>query len=247
MKKGALTVGVALLAFLGILLWQLPASWLKSFLPNNIACADLAGTAWNGQCVGLALQSRPIGDVTWDISAWRLLTGRIAGDIAVARGTSVANATVSLSFSGDGEIENLKATVPIDPAVVPGVPNYLLGTVQADLATIAIDQRKLKDLRGTIAVRDLRRTDGARFALGNYDVTFQNAPLADGSIEGKLVDRGGPLAVNGTIKLTPEPGYEVSGVVTARGEAPESLRRQLEFLGPADAAGARQFSLAGTM
>jgi Type II secretion system (T2SS), protein N len=247
MKKGALTVGVALLAFLGILLWQLPASWLKSFLPNNIACADLAGTAWNGQCVALTVQSRPIGDVTWDISAWRLLTGRVVGDIALTRGTLGATGTVALSFAGDGEVLNLKATVPLDPAVVPGIPNYLVGTVQADLAKIAIEQRKLKELRGLVAVRDLRRTDGARFALGNYDVTFENAPLPDGSIEGKLVDRGGPLAVSGTIKLTPEPGYEVSGVVTARGDAPQSLRRQLEFLGPADAAGARQFSLAGTM
>lgn len=245
MKKVGLTIGAALLVFVGVLVWQFPAAWARGFLPASITCVDMAGSLWNGQCTGLAANGVNVGDVTWDISAWRALTGKVVGDVAVTRADAAIQSSVALSFAGAGELTNLRARLPLDPATLPQLPAYLRGDVSLDFQKAVIADAWPQELRGTISARELRRTDGAQFRLGSYDLVFDGAVQPDGSLLGQLQDRGGPLAVRGTLKLTREPGYEVSGLVSARAEAPPQLRQQLEFLGAPNAAGEREFSLAG--
>jgi hypothetical protein len=247
MKKILLTAGAAVLVFLAVLIWQLPASWLRSYLPKQVVCADLAGTAWNGQCVALVFNGQAIGDVTWDVSPLKALTGRVVGDVAVTRVNAAVTATLALAFSGDGELTNFKARLPLEPGLAPGVPNNLSGEITLDFQRIVMTQRWPTELRGLASARNLSRLDGGGFALGNYDLKFDGVAAEDGSHTGQLADRGGPLAVRGTIKLTREPGYEVTGTVAARAEAAASLRRQLELLGAPNARGEREFSVAGAL
>ncbi len=246
MKKAGLTMGAALLVFVGVLVWQFPASWARGFLPTSITCTELAGSLWNGQCTELVAQGVAVGDVTWNVSAWRALTGKLVGEVSVTRANAAVKSNLAMSFAGDGELLNLQARLPLDPAVMPQLPPYLRGDVALDFQKIVLQQAWPTELRGTVSARDLRRTDGAQFQLGNYDLVFDGVAQPDGALQGQLQDRGGPLAVRGTLQLTREPGYEISGLVAARAEAPAQLRQQLEFLGAPNAAGEREFSLAGT-
>jgi hypothetical protein len=59
-------------------------------------------------------------------------------------------------------------------------------------------------------------------------------------------DLGGPLALAGTLRMTPEPGFVVDGTVAARPTASPNLVRQLQMLGAPDAQGRRSFSIANT-
>jgi general secretion pathway protein N len=246
MKKAILTFGAALVVFLAVLVWQFPAGWARDFLPKNVACADFAGTLWSGQCMGLVLNGSAVGDLTWNLSPWRAIAGKAVGNVAVTRADLAMTSDIALSFAGNGTLSNFKARLPLDPAVLPQLPAYLRGDVTADFAKIVIASRWPAELVGTLNVRELRRLDGAQFRLGDYDLNFDGAVAPDGSLIGQLQDRGGPLAVRGTLKLTREPGYEVSGLVGARAEAPQQLRQQLEFLGPPNSSGEREFSLAGS-
>jgi hypothetical protein len=57
---------------------------------------------------------------------------------------------------------------------------------------------------------------------------------------------GGPLAVAGTLRMTPEPGFVLEGTVASRANATPELARQLQMLGAPDAQGRRSFSIANT-
>jgi hypothetical protein len=57
----------------------------------------------------------------------------------------------------------------------------------------------------------------------------------------------GPLQINGTIKLKADRSYELDALVGAKPNTPQNLLRALEFLGPPDAQGRRQFSMAGAL
>ena len=58
---------------------------------------------------------------------------------------------------------------------------------------------------------------------------------------------GGPLAVQGTLRLTRQPGYVLEGQVAPRDGAPPELIGNLQLLGTPDGLGRRPFSIAGTL
>ncbi len=57
---------------------------------------------------------------------------------------------------------------------------------------------------------------------------------------------GGALALTATLQLNHDPGYVLQGRVAARPAASPEIADAIKYLGSADAAGLRPFSLAGT-
>ena len=97
-------------------------------------------------------------------------------------------------------------------------------------------------LEGRIEAHDLEDHAGGLTKLGSYVVIF---PQAQGDPVGNIKDLEGPLAVEGTLKLT-RLGFELEGMVAPRPGAPPELTENLRFLGTPDGAGRRPFSLSGT-
>ncbi len=78
--------------------------------------------------------------------------------------------------------------------------------------------------------------------------SFDPAASTAEVLKGAISDAGdGPLQVNGTIQLKPDRSYAVEAMIAARPDAPRNLVQALEFLGPPDAQGRRQFNTEGTM
>jgi len=63
---------------------------------------------------------------------------------------------------------------------------------------------------------------------------------------GKLRDLDGPLAVEGSLRLTRQPGFDLEGLVAPRSGAAPELVNNIRYLGSPDATGRRPFSVAGT-
>jgi general secretion pathway protein N len=53
--------------------------------------------------------------------------------------------------------------------------------------------------------------------------------------------------VEGQLAVGKDRSFLLEGMVAARGDVPENMRRSLEILGPPDAAGRRPFSVSGTL
>jgi hypothetical protein len=229
-------------AFAVILISRLPASWV---VPRSgiIACASTDGSVWSGSCGGLTVEHMPFGDLTWDAAPLRLLTGTLAAHVAVAHGPVTASADVAYGIGGSLSLRGLVADLKLDPRQIPHAPPQLRGRLHTDLALVRLEHGRLAELKGRIEAHDLTQRTGHVTPLGSYALDF---PGGGTEPVGTLTDLGGPLAVQGTLRLTNQPGYVLEGQVAARADAATELVGNLQFLGSPDASGRRPFSIAGT-
>jgi general secretion pathway protein N len=235
----------ALLAFAAIVLARLPAAWVVP-APGRAAagCTSVEGSVWSGSCAGLFIERKPVGEVTWELHPWRLFAGRLAAHITLSSPAARGSADAEVGLSKHVVARNLDADMPLDPKLLAGLPPGLRGQAHLGLSLVELERGMLTRLQGRIEVHDLEDHDGGRATrLGSYALTF--APTA-GDPVGQIKDLGGPLAVDGTLKLTRQGGFEVDGMVAPRADAPKDLTDNLRFLGSPDASGRRQFSLSGT-
>jgi hypothetical protein len=241
-KRGVWIALLALLAFALVIIARLPAAWV---LPTHggFSCASIEGTLWSGGCGSLAVGPEPVGDLSWELHPLRLLGGKLAAHVTLVRESATANADVELGFGGRLTARNLRADLPLDPKVLTALPPTLRGQAHVDLALARLRGNHVEELKGTLEAHNLEDLAGNRTVLGNYAVTF---PGGEPTV-GQLKDLGGPLAVEGTIRLTPQGGFEVQGLVAAREGAAPELLDNLRFLGSPDASGRRAFSLSGTL
>jgi len=234
---------LAAVAFVVIVLARMPAAWVVPARGPQWACASIDGSLWGGTCAGLTVSGTPLGDMSWELHPQRLLAGRLAAHLTLSHGPGDAAADVELTFGQRLTARNVLADLPLDPALLPSVPANLHGRAHLELALVELQRGVIRQLQGRIEARNLEERSGNNTALGSYSVSF---PGGSGDPVGTLRDLEGPLALEGTLRLTPAPGFELEGVIAARHGAPPELVNSLRFLGSPDATGRRPFSLSGT-
>ncbi len=233
----------AVLAFAVIVLARLPASWVIASPPAPISCATVEGSIWSGTCSGLTVHGTSVGDLTWQVHPARLLAGKLAAQVAVTRGDSSARADVEVGLNKSVTARNIAVDMPLDPTLIRQLPANLRGNAHVDLALARIENGVITELQGRIEAHDLEQRGGNTTPLGSYSVTFLGG---SGEPRGQLRDLGGPLAVEGALRLTRGPGFELQGLVAVRPGASAELAKDIQYLGSPDAQGRRPFSLAAT-
>ena len=243
MRRSLWIALLAAVAFVVIVLARMPAAWVVPARGPQWACASIDGSLWGGNCAGLTVSGTPLGDMSWELHPLRLFALRLAAHITLSHGPADAAADVELAFGQRLTARNVAADLPLDPALLPSVPPNLHGRAHVELALAQLQRGVIRELQGRIEARNLEERSGNNTALGSYSVTF---PGGSGDPVGTLRDLEGPLALEGTLRLTPAPGFELEGVIAARSGAPPELVNSLRFLGSPDATGRRPFSLSGT-
>lgn len=228
-----------------MLVARMPASWVIRTSGANALCASVDGSLWSGSCTSLTIAHEPIGDVTWELHPLRLFFGQLAAHVTAVHGAAQASADVALSFGARVTAHNLVGDLPLDPNIIPGLPRTLSGQAHFDLPLARMEHGVVTELQGRIEVHDLEDHSGEATALGSYVIEFPAA--ASGEPLGKLHDLDGPLAVEGTMRLTRQPGFDLQGEVTVRPGAPPALINNIRFLGSPDALGRRPFGISGTL
>jgi hypothetical protein len=248
MKRGTLilTIAAGALVFIAVLLLYLPASWFASWLPPQVRCAELGGSVWHGECLGLDYQGGRLGDATWNLSPGSALAGRLVGDLDL-RGTGLSlRADLDLAFDRSGELRDVSARIPLDPAVIPQLPAQQRGTVSAELQRLVLAPGGFPtQAAGIVELHDFRQVAPRPLPLGSYRLTLDGSTSADG-LQGELRDLGGPFAVEGIVKLTPPNQYTGRGRIAGRGAEAEQIVRQITFGAPPDASGRTEFTFEGT-
>jgi len=248
-KRGTLllTVIAGIAVFLVVLVLYLPAAWFAGALPAHLRCNELGGSVWRGECNGLNYQGSPVGDATWDLAVGRALAGRLVGDIAVRGNALNLNASLDTSLGGAGELRDIKGTLLMDPALLPVLPAQQRGTLSTDLRRLVLGEGgAVKDVEGTIELRDFRQLGSQPMDLGSYQVTFAGVGDANSAVTGKVRDLGGPFIVDATLTLDPARSYVVQGYITGRSAAAERTVRELTLGAMPDASGRSTFSFEGT-
>jgi general secretion pathway protein N len=232
------------LAFAAVLLARLPADWIVPSGPRApFACAALEGTLWSGTCSGLMLQGRPFGEFSWELRPLTLLRGRLGAHLTLSAPAVQAAADADVGLGGTVTARNVRADLTLDPKLLPGMPPQLHGQAHLDLSLVRVKGGALTELKGTIEAHDLEDRAGSVTPLGSYAVRFAGG---DGEPVGQIRDLGGPLSLQGTLRLPRQGGYDLEGTVATRPEASPELISNLRFLGSPDASGRRQFTMTGT-
>lgn len=245
MKRTVTLIGLIVVAFAAIVLARLPASWVVPTSGATFSCASVEGSIWSGYCGGLSVRGAALGDLTWRLRPARLFLGRLAAHIDLEHPPATsAQGDVEVTLGGTVLAHDLTASLPLGPSLLPALPPTLTGTMRADVANAQINSKGVvRRLEGRIEAHDLIDSSGYVTPLGSFAVTF---PGGTPQPTGEVQDLGGPLAVQGKLVLTPQPGYRLSGYVTPRASAVPALVNALEFLGSPDAQGRRQFALSGS-
>jgi len=244
-KRTLTIILLGVVAFAAIVLARLPASWLLPTSGASFRCASVEGSLWSGYCGGLEVQGASLGDLTWQLRPARLLLGKLSAHVDIERPPrTAARADLEIGLGDLVVVRNITASLPLDPTLLPGVPPTLTGTLHLDLALVKITKQGIvRSLEGRIEAMNLIDSSGYVTPLGSFAVTF---PGQSAQPTGEVRDLGGPLAVQGTLVLTPQPGYTINGYVTPRASASQPLLNAIQFLGTPDALGRRQFALSGT-
>jgi len=249
MKRTIWLIFFGALVFGGIVVARLPASWVLPGPKSGVTCSDADGTIWTGTCTGLTVQQQPVGDLSWDVHASRLLAGKLNADVVITRPTGAAQGNLEVGFDKSIIARDVKADLPLDRELASALPpnlQSLRGKIHAELVHVRVQGQALKGIQGVVEAHDMTDGEGSNAQRwGSYSLTFPAS--TGGDPVGQLRDLGGgPLAVEGTLRLTPEPGFDLEGLVTARPTASPELAKDLQFLGSPDAQGRRPFSLAAT-
>lgn len=240
-RRGWIAAGAA--TFMLVVLARFPARWASWALPGGLQCHRLDGTLWNGACLGLSASRSPLGDVRWDLHPLGALLGRLSLTVSLVRAQGRARGQLDIRPLGSLTARDVRATFSLEPSAFPQLPRRIRGTLAANLSVVGWKANRITVIRGRIEATGLALVGGE--PLGAYRVVFAGQHT-DGEPVGRLSDLGGPFSVQGTVRLTPGPGYVVNGVVAARAGAPPALAAQLRYLGTPDAEGRRSFSVAGT-
>ncbi len=237
-------VVLSVLIFAVTVLVRLPARWLAGLLPPPVQCEQPSGTLWNGACGELRAGTYGLRDVSWRVHPAALLRMRLAADLNSQDPAARGHGGVEVARSGEVAIRDLVASLPVQSS--PGMlPVLVRGQLELALPAARIVGGRLAALRGRINVQQLQVISPPA-ELGGYELQF--APQPEGApMLGELRDLNGPLSVNGRLRLTSSGAYELDGTVAARAQASADLIQALQLLGPPDAQGRRQFSLAGTL
>lgn len=254
MKRAIWISLLAILAFAAIILVRLPVQWVAHWFPAGVSCQQVAGTVWDGRCNGLVAQGAQVGNVTWQLHAMPLLSGKIVAHVDLARGAhfdltrsaNFARGDVEVASGGRITARHVTADLPLDRALMPQLPANLAGSATTSLALIRVEKGIITEVQGELEAHNLEQGAGSqRMVLGDYSLSF---PAADPTAEpvGQLKSLKGPLDVQGTLRLTREPGFVLEGLVAAGPGASRQLVQQLAYLGTPDAQGKRPFSVAAT-
>jgi len=247
-----LTLGVV--AYLVFAIVTLPANAVLSRLAPRVNAAGVEGSLWNGRAQLLQVANISLGSASWNLHVLPLLLGRAQADVKITRSDGFVQTTVTASLFSGLRFDRTTASLPLaalPPAVVPG---GWRGTLNLKLQRLVLDQGWPVQAAGTVEALELTGPARQPHNMGSYKVTFVEPAAATGSktrsgngVSGAVVDLGGPLQVAGTLQLKPERQYLLQGNVLARPSAPASVARTLQFLGPPEADGSRQFTVSGTL
>jgi hypothetical protein len=232
-----LITAAVIVGFFSIVLYRLPAAWVVPRPSPAFGCGTVEGSLWSGRCTGLIVQGRALGDLQWSLQPLSLLTLELAAHMVLASNTLAATADVQARSLHSITLRNLVADLPLDPALLPQVPATLRGHAHLDLGRLTLKDGVISAVEGRIEVRDLIDRSNGDTGLGSYLLTFPKG--ARGDPVGQVRDLGGPVAVDGTLQLTPRPGYKLQARIGPRPDAPpeikQSLQAFLQYMGSPDA------------
>ena len=236
---------VGAVTFLAALTLNFPArTALNWFAPAEWQISGISGSIWNGRAMSGHMGGIDFSSANWSIKPLALLLGKVAADISVATSAGRIDSSVAAGIGGSVTFENLSGTLSL-AAIHPALrASRVDGVVNLEMKKVIVENGTPVFALGTIDVRSLLAGGLCAFSLGDFRAFISTE---NGEIQGQVENVDAMIEIDGTMSLRPDGSYLFLGTIAATSRAPDSITRNLQYLGSADAQGRRQFRFEGAL
>lgn len=248
---GLLLVGIVV--YLLALALTLPAAlawrWTAEQWPaaRGVEVGGVAGTLWSGEAVAIRRDALELGELRWRLRPGGLLGGALAYDLELAALEGHAAGSLHLRPAA-ATLRQWRATLPASRLreLLPRLPLALDGQLVLDLQELQIDRAGgVRAIAGTLGWLDAAAGLSEPLALGDLRAELSRAD--DGAVLAEISDQGGPMRVQGQLRLAADRSYNLDLALNPGSGAAPALRSALQALARADAAGVHRLVLNGRL
>jgi general secretion pathway protein N len=243
---------VGVLALAGFALATLPASLAgRVFQRVGLTATGFSGTIWSGVAGGVTWQGASLGEIRWRFRPLALLRARAAAHISMARPDGSVSTEAAAALDGTLEFTDLRLDLPIEffAEIPTGMARGWHGTVDGELTQLRLVSGWPVTAAGTLHLSNVVMPQLGHDEIGSFEILIpdpRTAAQGSSDVRARVTDTSGTVAVDALLTLAPGRNFVLEGTVAARDGAPPGLVRSLQYLGPADQTGRRQFGVSGT-
>ena len=247
LRYGLLGLG----AFLLFLLLQAPASLITDRIGARLpgfTAQIVAGTVTEGVMQGLQWRGARIEKLSWDWRPLMLATGRLGFQLDADDPDFKLTGQAAIGWDRQWRFQDLAGRASLEKLyALAGQPKLpLQGVVELNLRELRLNAAgRPTTANGSAQLLNLQITLGQPLTLGDFVV--QAMPAGPDGIQGKVQDRNGPLALEGTFSLLPDGRYRFSGQAAVRDAGNQPLRQAMSLLGPPDDRGRWPLNFSGIL
>ena len=237
-------VAIGLLVLLIGLVARFPARVALELAPDAVRVSGISGTIWKGRASGLLVSGVYLRNVEWQSSPLSLFTGRLKFAVKASPANGFVESDVSIGLTGAVHLEDLNAALPLSAvADVVSVPG-LGGNSSLQFAELSFSDGAPTSADGTLEIANMLVPALSDGNLGGYRLEFSN--FEDGIIA-SVEDTDGVVDIAGTVSLRAGGAYSLLAQLSAKQQAPASLKRQIDFLPDGTAPGQHELRLEGSL
>ena len=243
-----LLILIVLLVIAGVVAATCPAEYAYRLVADRLGAVKLAGISgsiWDGHATRTQVFGQEIGALGWHLQAAPLLNRELIAHLDLGGGDITATGLIDRSADGMLSVRDATFRMPASMAApaldIPAL--QLLGNIDGKLAQAQLRGVEVSNASGSLRWNNAAVAGAAQAQLGDLEATFSSTP--DGAIAGVAHDLGGPLQLNGTIKVAVG-SFDVDAILAARDGNPQVLEA-LRYIGEPQADGTSHLVIHGQL
>lgn len=242
---------LGLLAFLSSLLLRAPATLVADAIGARLpgfSAQVIEGSVTDGLVQGVRWRDVHIERITWRWRPLALLTGRLVFQLEADDPELKLTVSSAMSLNRQLHFQDLSGRLPLAQlgAFIGRPKSPLQGVLELDLREMDFNTvGQPLTATGVARVRELRALLGQGLNIGDF--TMHLTSTRSEGIQGVLKDDGGPLMLDGALRLALDGRYRFNGQAAVRDAGNQPLRRAMSLLGPPDGDGRWTLSFSGVL
>lgn len=242
-RTRTLAIGLATLC-LGLIIFFPARVAYHWFSPQNITLAGISGSVWSGSAREASAQSIYVRDLHWRMQPLALFNGAVGFAVEASAQSGFVESNIKLGFDGQIAFEELMTSISLqDLEPLIGLPG-LRGTANARFTRLVLKEGLPTTAEGTLEIANLVIPKLYRGSVGGYRAEFFTQ---DSGVMASVEDTDGVIDIAGSLHLAADRNYEFIAQIAPKSATPESVRRQMQFLGSANDRGQHELRLEGKL
>ena len=241
--RGLLLVAVVTLVIGLVVLFpaRIAYRWIA---PAPIAMTGLHGSVWSGGATAATVSGAYLQDLSWRFRPLRLFTGKVAYRVEATPVSGFMEGNIGFGIGGRVSISDLVASLPLQMFASSFNIRGLQGSASLQFEIIKLEDSLPVAANGTVEVSNLAAPAISRESIGGYRAEFFTQ---DGGIAASVEDTDGRVDIAGSLQVNEDRSYQFIAQLAAKPDAPADLRRQLQYLPPANDRGQQELRIEGSL